>query len=93
MSKNQVDQAPYREPRLTFQWMYWLICWSLVNRHLTNTLVGYVPSVNTGRTSTNVGQYIDRDIIDSVSAEAYWSNTGQQPVVNWSTVGLVSVAS
>ena len=37
--------------------------------------------------------YTDRDIIDSVSAKAYWSNTGQLPVVYWSTVGLVSVAS
>ena len=60
---------------------------------MTNTLVGYVPRVNTGRTSTNVGQYIDRDIIDRVSAEACWSNTGQVPVVYWSTVGLVLVAS
>ena len=93
MSKNQVDQAPYREPRLTFQRMYRLICQSLLNRHLTNTSVGYMPRVNTGRTSTNVSQYIDRNIIDSVSAEAYWSNTGQLPVVQWSTVGLVSVAS
>ena len=58
----------------------------------TNTSVGYVPRVNMGRTSTNVSQHIDRDIIDSVSAEAYWSNTGQLPVVYWSTVGLVSVA-
>ena len=73
--------------------MYRLICRSLLNRHLTNTSVGFVPRVNTGRTSTNVGQYIDCDIIDSVSAEAYWSNTGQLPVVHWSTVGLVSVAS
>ena len=60
---------------------------------MTNTSVGYVPRVNTGRTSTNVGQYIDLDIIHSVSAEAYWPNTGQLPVVYWSTVGLVSVAS
>ena len=52
-----------------------------------------MPRVNTDQTSTNVGQCIDRDIIDSVSAEAYWSNTGQLPVVYWSTVGLVSVAS
>ena len=37
--------------------------------------------------------YTDRDIIDSVSAKAYWPNTGQLPVVYWSTVGLVSVAS
>ena len=88
-----MDQAPYGEPRLTFQQMYRLICRSLLNRHLTNTSVGFVPRVNTGRTSTNVGQYIDRDIIDSVSAEAYWSNTDQLPVVHWSTVGLVSVAS
>ena len=73
--------------------MYRLICRSLLNRHLTNTLVGFVPRVNTGQTSTNVGQYIDCDIIDSVSVEAYWSNTGQLPVVHWSTVGLVSVAS
>ena len=73
--------------------MYRLIYRSLLNRHLTNTLVGFVPRVNTGQTSTNVGQYIDCDIIDSVSAEAYWSNTGQLPVVHWSTVGLVSVAS
>ena len=73
--------------------MYRLICRSLLNQHLTNTSVGYVPRVNTGRTSTNVGQYIDRDIINSVSAEAYWSNTGQLLVVYWSTVGLVTVAS
>ena len=73
--------------------MYRLICLLLLNQHLTNTSVGYVPRVNTGRTSTNVGQYIDCDIIDSVSAEAYWSNTGQLPVVYWSTVGLVLVAS
>ena len=73
--------------------MYRLICRSLLNRHLTNTLVGFVPRVHTGQTSTNVGQYIDCDIIDSVSAEAYWSNTGQLPVVHWPTVGLVSVAS
>ena len=59
----------------------------------TNTSVGYVPRVNTGLTSTNVGQYIDRDIVDSILAEAYWSNTGQLPVVYWSTVGLASVAS
>ena len=52
-----------------------------------------MPRINTGWTSTNVGQYIDRDVIDSVSAKAYWSNTGQLPVVYWSTVGLVSVAS
>ena len=91
--KIKLDQVPYREPRLTFQRMYWLICRSLLNQHLTNTLVGYTPRVNTGRTSTNVGQYIDHDIIDSVSAEAYWSNTGQLPVVYWSTVDLVSVAS
>ena len=71
-----------------------LICRLLLNRPLTNTSVGYVPRVNTGRTSTNVCQYIDHDIIDSVSAEAYWSNTaGQLPVVHWSAVGLVSVAS
>ena len=50
--------------------------------------------VNTGRTSTNVSQYIDRDVNGSVSAEAYRSNTGQLPaVVYWSTVGPVSVAS
>ena len=73
--------------------MYRLICRSLLNRHLTNTLVGYVPRVNTGQTSANVGQCNDRDIIDSISAEAYWSNTSQLPVVYWSTVGLVSVAS
>ena len=60
---------------------------------MTNSSVGYVARVNMGRTSTNVGQYIDRDIIDSVSAEAYWSNTGQLPVVYRSTVGLVLVAS
>ena len=88
-----LDQVPYGEPRLTFQRMYWLICRSLLNRHLTNTLLGYMPRINTGWTSTNVGQYIDRDVIDSVSAKAYWSNTGQLPVVYWSTVGLVSVAS
>ena len=52
-----------------------------------------MPRVNTGQTSTNVGQYSDRDIIDSVSAKAYWANIGQLPVVYWSTVGLVSVAS
>ena len=72
--------------------MYRLICLLLLNQHLTNTSVGYVPRVNTGRTSTNVGQYIDRAIIDSVLAGAYWSNTAQLPVVYWSTVGLVSVA-
>ena len=66
----KLDQAAYGEPRLTFQRMYRLICRLLLNRHLTNTCtsVGYVPRVNTGRTSTNVGQYIDRDIIESVSA-------------------------
>ena len=52
-----------------------------------------MPRVNTGQASASVGQYIDRDIIDSIAAEAYWSNTGQLPVVYWSTVGLVSVAS
>ena len=88
-----MDQVPYGEPRLTSQRMYRLRCRSLLNRHLTNTSVGYVPRVNTGQTSANVGQYIDCDIIDSVSAEAYWSNTGQLPVVYWSTVGLESVAS
>ena len=73
--------------------MYRLICRSLLNRHLTNTSVGFVPRVNTGRTSSNVGQCIDRDIIDRVSAEAYWSNASQLLVLHWSTVGLVSVAS
>ena len=67
----KLDQAAYGEPRLTFQRMYQLICRSLLNRYLTNTWVGCMPRVNTGRTSTNVGQYIDHDIIDSVSAEAY----------------------
>ena len=52
-----------------------------------------MPRVYTGRTSTNVGQYIDRDIIGSVSAEAYQSTTGQLPAVYWSTVGPVSVDS
>ena len=66
----KLDQAAYGEPRLTFQRMYRLTCRSLLNRHLTNTLVGYVPRVKTGQTSTNVGQYVDRDIINSVSAEA-----------------------
>ena len=85
--KIKLDQVPYGEPRLTFQRMYWLICRSLLNRHLTNTCtsVGYVPRVNTGRTSTNVGQYIDRDIIDSISAEAYWSNTTGGILVNCSS--------
>ena len=77
MSKNQVGSSTLCEASIDIQRMYRLICRSLLNRHLTNTSVGYVPRVNTGRTSTNVGQYIDIDIIDSVSAEAYWSNTGQ----------------
>ena len=80
MSKNQVDQVPYGEPQLTFQRMYRLICRSLLNRHLTNTSVGYVPRVNAGRTSTNVGQYIDRDIGKSILVKYQ------------STNGLVSVA-
>ena len=83
MSKNQVGSSTLWEASIDIQWMYRLICRSLLNRHLTNTSVGYVPRVNTGQTSTNVGQYIDLDIIDSVSAEAYWSNTGQLPVVYW----------
>ena len=59
-----------------------------------NTLVGYVPRVYTGWTSTDVSQYIDRDVNGSVSAEAYRLNTGQLPVVvYWSTVGPLSVAS
>ena len=82
------------EPRLTFQQMYRLICGSLLNRHSTNTLVGYVPRVYTGWTSTDVSQYIDCDVNGNVSADAYRSNTGQLPaVVYWSTVGPVSVAS
>ena len=53
-----------------------------------------MPRVYTGWTSTDVSQYIDRDVNGSVSAEAYRSNTGQLPaVVYWSTVGPVSVAS
>ena len=89
----KLGQAAYGEPRLTFQRIYQLICRSLLNRHLTNTCtsVGYVPRVNTGRTSTNVGQYIDRDIIDSVSAEAqllvkYRSTTGGILVNCWSCI-------
>ena len=89
----KLGQAAYGEPRLTFQPIYRLICQSLLNRHLTNTCtsVGYVPRVNTGRTSTNVGQYIDRDIIDSVSAEAqllvkYRSTTGGILVNCWSCI-------
>ena len=85
-----MDQVSYGEPRLTFQRMYRSICGSLLNRHSTNTLV--VPRVYTGRTSTDVSQYIDCDVIGST--EAYRSNTGQLPaVVYWSTVGPVSVAS
>ena len=83
MTKNQVGSSTLWEASIDIQRMYRLICRSLLNRHLTNTLVGYVPRVNTGQTCTNVGQYIDLDIIDSVSAEAYWSNTGQLPVVYW----------
>ena len=87
-----MDQVSYGEPRLTFKRMYRPICGSLLDRHSTNTLVGYVPRVYTGQTSTDVRQYIDRDVIGS--AEAYRSNTGQLPaVVYWSTVGPVSVAS
>ena len=62
--------------------------------HSTNTSVGYVPRVYMGWTSTDVSQYIDRDVNGSVSAEAYRLNTGQLPVVvYWSTVGPLSVAS
>ena len=83
--KIKLDQVPYGEPR------YWLICRSLLNRHLTITSVGYVLRVNMGRTSTNVGQYIDRDIVDSLPAEAYWSNTGQLLVNYWWYTGQLLV--
>ena len=59
----------------------------------TNTSVGYVQRVYTGRTSINVGQYLDCDIIGSVWAEAYQSTNGQLLAVYWSTVGPVSVDS
>ena len=95
MSKIKLDQVPYGEPRLTFQQMYQLICQSLLNRHLTNTSVGYVPRVNMGRTSTNVSQHIDRDIIDSVSIDRsilvkYQSTTDGILVNRWSCISCLS---
>ena len=80
----------YGEPPLTFQQMYRLIiCRSLLNRHLTSTSVGYVPRVNAGRTSTNVGQYIDHDIGRSILVK-YRSTNGGILVNRWSCISCWS---
>ena len=85
--KIKLDQVPYGEPRLTFQQMYRLICQLLLNRHLTNTSVGYVPRVNTGRTSTNVGQYI---LIGVLLIAYQQKHIGQIPVnYRWYTGQLL----
>ena len=65
----------------------------IINTQPIPALVGSVQRVYTGRTSTDVSQYIDRDIIGTISTEAYRSNTSRLPLVYWSTVGPVSVAS